>query len=75
MGVTVWSPLKYGLLTGKYVEGVPSDSRATINSRIQSLLNSPEGKAIQEKVKQLIPIAAELGGFVTSLMCSRMIFN
>lgn len=28
-GTTVWSPLAGGMLTGKYLEGIPEDSRAT----------------------------------------------
>jgi voltage-dependent potassium channel beta subunit len=30
LGLTVWSPLASGLLSGKYVDGVPDDSRATL---------------------------------------------
>ncbi len=29
MGLVVWSPLAQGVLTGKYNEGIPGDSRAT----------------------------------------------
>ena len=29
-GTTTWSPLSSGLLTGKYLEGVPADSRANL---------------------------------------------
>ena len=28
MGTTIWSPLASGLLTGKYNDGIPADSRA-----------------------------------------------
>lgn len=30
MGATIWSPLASGLLTGKYNDGVPADSRAAL---------------------------------------------
>lgn len=30
LGLTTWSPLASGLLTGKYRDGVPSDSRAQL---------------------------------------------
>ena len=30
LGLTTWSPLSSGLLTGKYVDGVPEGSRATL---------------------------------------------
>ena len=30
LGLTIWSPLASGLLTGKYLDGVPADSRAEL---------------------------------------------
>jgi len=30
LGLTVWSPLASGLLTGKYADGIPDDSRAAL---------------------------------------------
>lgn len=30
LGTTIWSPLASGLLTGKYLDGIPSDSRAAL---------------------------------------------
>ena len=30
LGLTTWSPLSSGLLTGKYLDGVPDGSRATL---------------------------------------------
>ncbi len=30
LGTTIWSPLASGLLTGKYLDGVPEDSRANL---------------------------------------------
>ena len=30
LGTTIWSPLASGLLTGKYNEGIPKDSRANL---------------------------------------------
>ena len=30
LGLTTWSPLSSGLLTGKYLDGVPEDCRATL---------------------------------------------
>ena len=29
IGTTIWSPLRSGFLTGKYLDGIPEDSRAT----------------------------------------------
>ncbi len=58
-GTTIWSPLASGLLTGKYNDGVPADSRAAMKGYewIQQGI-TPEKI---DKVKQLQPIAAELG--------------
>jgi voltage-dependent potassium channel beta subunit len=30
LGTTIWSPLASGLLTGKYIDGIPDDSRAAL---------------------------------------------
>lgn len=32
LGLTTWSPLYYGILTGKYNEGIPEGSRASLDS-------------------------------------------
>jgi len=32
IGLTTFSPLYYGILTGKYADGIPEDSRADIDS-------------------------------------------
>jgi voltage-dependent potassium channel beta subunit len=32
LGLTTWSPLYYGILTGKYNEGIPEGSRASMDS-------------------------------------------
>ncbi len=32
IGLTTWSPLYYGVLTGKYNDGIPEDSRAAMES-------------------------------------------
>ena len=31
LGLTTWSPLAYGLFSGKYIDGVPEGSRATLD--------------------------------------------
>ena len=66
LGLTTWSPLASGLLTGKYARGVPDDSRGALESMafLREGLTHPAKNAA---VKQLEPIAAELGGSVTQL--------
>ncbi|KAF2808618.1 Aldo/keto reductase [Mytilinidion resinicola] len=70
-GTTIWSPLASGLLTGKYNDGVPEDSRFATNSAVFSdsvkQLQTEEGKAKIEKVKKLTTIAEKLGGNASQL--------
>ena len=44
LGLTIWSPLASGLLTGKYLDGVPEGSRATLPGYewLQDMLTDPE---------------------------------
>jgi voltage-dependent potassium channel beta subunit len=60
LGLTTWSPLASGLLTGKYRAGVPADSRGAID-RMKFLLPSLTDKAKNEVVGGIEPIAKELG--------------
>lgn len=59
LGTTIWSPLASGLLTGKYNDGIPEGSRASLEEFdwIREQVITPERI---EKVKQLAPIAADL---------------
>lgn len=70
-GTTIWSPLASGLLTGKYNDGIPQDSRFATNKAFfentVKQLETPEGKAKIEKVRKLTTIAEKLGGNVTQL--------
>jgi voltage-dependent potassium channel beta subunit len=60
LGTTTFSPLASGLLTGKYNEGVPADSRANLKDYewLKPALTDPERI---DKVRKLAPIAADLG--------------
>lgn len=70
-GTTIWSPLASGLLTGKYNDGIPEDSRFATNKAFfensVKQLQTEEGKAKIEKVKKLTKIAEKLGGTPTHL--------
>ena len=59
LGTTIWSPLASGLLTGKYANGIPDDSRGALPGHgwLADRLTDPAQIA---KVEQLRPIAAEL---------------
>jgi aryl-alcohol dehydrogenase-like predicted oxidoreductase len=60
LGLTTWSPLASGLLTGKYRFGVPKDSRGAL-PRMGFLLASLTDKEKNAVVAELELIAKELG--------------
>ena len=66
LGLTTWSPLASGLLTGKYRQGVPAGSRGALESMsfLASGLTDPAKNAA---VARLEPIAAELGATIAQL--------
>ena len=59
LGTTTWSPLASGLLTGKYNEGVPADSRAAVKG-YEWLAERVQDSAKLAKVRALVPVAREL---------------
>jgi voltage-dependent potassium channel beta subunit len=60
LGLTTWSPLAAGLLTGKYLDGVPDGSRATLPGYewLKAVLTDPDRNA---KVRRLAAVAEEFG--------------
>ncbi len=62
MGTTIWSPLASGVLSGKYDQGIPADSRLA-QPDYAWLRESVLGKddANLARVRRLVPIAEELG--------------
>ncbi|MEY2590767.1 MAG: hypothetical protein QOJ67_2751, partial [Acidimicrobiaceae bacterium] len=66
LGLTTWSPLASGLLSGKYVDGIPDGSRATLPGYewLKDVLTDP---ARNEKVRALAGIAEELGCTLSQL--------
>ena len=60
LGLTTWSPLASGLLTGKYLDGIPEDSRGALPGYewLQGMLTNDKASA---KVRALKEIADELG--------------
>jgi voltage-dependent potassium channel beta subunit len=61
IGTTVWSALAGGLLTGKYNNGIPEDSRYANHQEfyknVIDTLDEGEGKAKLEKVRKLTELA------------------
>ena len=72
LGLTIFSPLKTGILTGKYNDGIPSDSRvntatdAFSKGQKASLGNDAWQKDI-EATKKLVPVAEKLGTDLATL--------
>jgi aryl-alcohol dehydrogenase-like predicted oxidoreductase len=66
LGLTIFSPLKQGILSGKYNDGIPEDSRIAkaadgfTASQRKSYGDEKWTKAIAQ-VKQLKPVADKLG--------------
>ncbi len=60
IGLTTWSPLASGLLTGKYLDGIPEGSRGALPGYewIRSGFENPRSN---EKVRALKAIADDLG--------------
>jgi voltage-dependent potassium channel beta subunit len=66
LGLTTWSPLASGLLTGKYRSGVPQGSRGALEGMgflLKGLTDADKNAA----VAKLEPIARDLGGNVAQL--------
>ena len=60
LGLTTWSPLAYGLLSGKYLDGVPEGSRATlgVNDWMAGVLTDPDRNHVVRRIRD--EVAAEL---------------
>lgn len=56
LGLTIWSPLASGVLTGKYLNGIPNDSRASMPN-LAYVREEIESKKVQEKVQHLKKIS------------------
>ena len=66
LGLTTWSPLASGLLTGKYKGGIPADSRGAMQN-MSFLQEGLTDKAKNEAVAKLEPIARDLGATTAQL--------
>ncbi len=74
LGTTIWSPLASGLLTGKYNDGVPEDSRFALEG-----FDWLKDRFLMEdklnKVRELTAFAGELGVPVSTLSIAWTIHN
>ncbi len=60
LGLTTWSPLASGLLTGKYLDGIPKGSRASL-AGYEWLADSLTDESASAKVRALGGVADDLG--------------
>ncbi|MGH9068206.1 MAG: potassium channel beta subunit family protein [Acidimicrobiales bacterium] len=74
LGLTTWSPLASGLLTGKYLDGVPEGSRATLPGYewLREALTDPDSNA---KVRDLTAVAGDLGCTMSQLAIAWCVRN
>ena len=66
LGLTTWSPLSSGLLSGKYKDGIPADSRAALKGYewiAERVIDQPKVAAVEK----LRPIAGDLGCTISQL--------
>ncbi len=77
LGTTIWSPLASGLLTGKYNDGIPEDSRLALPEyawlRKRLLGDDWEGKLAM--VRKLEAVAGDLGGSMSQLALAWCLMN
>ena len=66
LGLTTWSPLASGLLTGKYRKGIPEKSRGAMES-MKFLQDSLTDQAKNEAVGKLEVIARDIGATTAQL--------
>jgi voltage-dependent potassium channel beta subunit len=77
LGLTTFSPLASGLLTGKYNDGVPADSRLSLPG-YEWLRKRVLGEGSQQridKIKELAKLAAEMGTTTTRLALAWCLAN
>ncbi|AFY93445.1 potassium channel beta subunit family protein [Chamaesiphon minutus] len=55
LGLTTWSPLASGVLTGKYANGIPAGSRSTLPGYewLQKLVTNPDWLAATERLRSI----------------------
>ncbi len=58
LGTTTFSPLASGILTGKYLDGIPEGSRGAITSFMKDDLENAD---LQAKVRAWVDLAGEVG--------------
>ena len=60
IGLTTWSPLSFGVLTGKYLNGVPEASRARVPG-VEWLAAVAEDEASARMAMEVVKLSEEIG--------------
>ncbi|MBC7419091.1 MAG: aldo/keto reductase [Bdellovibrio sp.] len=74
LGLTTWSPLASGLLTGKYLNGIPEGSRASMKS-MSYVKEEIENQENQKKAEKLSAISKKSGISMTHLALGWVALN
>lgn len=78
LGTTIWSPLASGLLTGKYNDGIPEDSRANKHPDmpwLRDIFTSEKAQRIIAATKKMQSIADELNCSMAQLAIAWCLTN
>ncbi len=78
LGTTIWSPLASGALTGKYLQGIPDGSRASLPGYEwlrDHMVESERGQERMQRVAQFAPIAEELGISLSNMAIAWCLLN
>ncbi len=77
LGTTTWSPLASGVLSGKYLDGIPVDSRLNLPDYewLRDLLLGEDGQANVDKIRQLRDLAGELNVTLAKLAIAWCLSN
>lgn len=77
LGTTIWSPLASGLLTGKYNDGIPKDSRANLEGYewLRKRFTDENAKEQIEKVIKLASVAEIIGCTTAQLAIAWCLLN
>ena len=74
LGLTTWSPLASGVLTGKYLNGIPAGTRGTLPG-YEWLHERMNDEAKKRAVSKLLPIAKELDCTLAQLSLAWCLHN
>ncbi|PLX24385.1 MAG: aldo/keto reductase [Ignavibacteria bacterium] len=77
LGTTIWSPLATGLLTGKYIDGIPDGSRLSLPEYawLKKRLMKRGWEEKIEKTRKLSELAKELDGSLAQLAIGWCLMN